>query len=112
KYAKDVCIDLYCYRKYGHNEADNPYMTQPEMYARIDAKESPRKIYAKELTSAARVTEHEVEELLAERRQRLIDALDEVRRTKRRYDVSAGTGVWTGFMGGSDVDVPEVSTGV
>jgi 2-oxoglutarate dehydrogenase E1 component len=112
KYAKDVCIDLYCYRKYGHNEGDEPRFTQPEMYARIDAKESPRKIYAKELTNAARVTEHEVEALLADRRQRLADALDEVRRTKRRYDVSAGTGVWTGFMGGPDAEVPEVSTGV
>jgi 2-oxoglutarate dehydrogenase E1 component len=112
KYGKDVCIDLYCYRKYGHNEADNPYMTQPEMYARIDAKESPRKIYATELTTAARVTEHEVEALLADRKQRLMDALDEVRRTNRRYDVSAGTGFWTGYKGGPDVDVPEVSTGV
>ncbi len=112
KYAKDVCIDLYCYRKYGHNEADNPYMTQPEMYARIDAKASPRKIYADELTSAARVTEQEVETLLADRKKRLQDALDEVRATKRRFDVSAGKGIWTGFKGGLDVEVPEVSTGV
>jgi 2-oxoglutarate dehydrogenase E1 component len=112
KYAKDVCIDLYCYRKYGHNEADEPRFTNPEMYARIDAKESPRKIYAKELTSAARVTEHEVEAMFADRKQRLEDALDEVRKTKRRYDVSAGKGLWTPFKGGPDVEVPEVSTGV
>jgi 2-oxoglutarate dehydrogenase E1 component len=111
RYHKDVCIDLYCYRKYGHNEGDNPRLTQPEMYKRIDAKESPRKIYAKQLVALGAATDVDVDTLLAERKGRLETALAEVRSTKRSFEVSAGTGLWKGFGGGPDLGVPDTSTG-
>ncbi len=111
KYAKDVCIDLYCYRKYGHNEGDNPYMTQPQMYARIDAKETPRAIYAKKLVSDGRATDAEVAALLADRRGRLVRAHEQVK-SKNRYEPETGTGVWTGFLGGPEAGVSDADTKV
>lgn len=45
QFKRDVVIDVLCYRKYGHNEGDEPMFTQPLMYKRIAKKESPAKIY-------------------------------------------------------------------
>ena len=112
KYAKDVCIDLYCYRKYGHNEGDNPNMTQPLMYARIETKETPRQIYAKKLVAESRASEGEVTALLVNRKDRLVQAYEEVRKAKQRFEPATGTGVWIGFLGGPEVGVPDATTKV
>lgn len=49
KYNKDIIINLLCYRRHGHNEADEPRATQPMMYAKIDQLKSPRERYAEKL---------------------------------------------------------------
>jgi len=63
-FNKDVVIDLVCYRKRGHNEGDDPSMTNPRMYQIIDGKRSVRKIYTEELIGRGDITLEQAEEML------------------------------------------------
>ncbi len=64
EFNKDVVIDMVCYRKRGHNETDDPSMTQPLMYDVIDTKRSVRKIYTESLIGRGDITIDEAQEAL------------------------------------------------
>jgi 2-oxoglutarate decarboxylase len=78
-FHKDVVIDVVCYRKYGHNEGDDPSYTQPLMYQRIDAKRSVRKLYTETLVRRGDITLEGAESALDDFNNRLQTVLDEVR---------------------------------
>ncbi len=59
KFAKDVVIDMFCYRRYGHNEGDDPTFTQPIMYAKIKDHPSTRDLYAQRLIGEGVCTQGE-----------------------------------------------------
>ncbi len=82
KFGCDVFIDLNCYRKYGHNEADEPAFTQPLEYALIRKKSSPRVIYRDELIQQGVIEKKLAEELEAKFRAALQAELDEVQTLK------------------------------
>ena len=71
KFQKPVVIDMFCYRRFGHNEGDEPAFTQPLMYKAIRAHPSTLEIYAKKLIAEGVVTEGEVEKMKADWRARL-----------------------------------------
>ncbi|MCZ2402457.1 multifunctional oxoglutarate decarboxylase/oxoglutarate dehydrogenase thiamine pyrophosphate-binding subunit/dihydrolipoyllysine-residue succinyltransferase subunit [Paenarthrobacter sp. Z7-10] len=71
KFHKDVVIDLVCYRRRGHNEGDDPSMTQPLMYNLIEAKRSVRKLYTEALIGRGDITEEEAGQLLRDYQERL-----------------------------------------
>ncbi|MDX1481720.1 MAG: 2-oxoglutarate dehydrogenase E1 component [Woeseiaceae bacterium] len=71
KYKKDVVIDLVCYRRHGHNEADEPSATQPVMYRRIKDHKTTRELYAERLVSDGVVDESGVKQLQDDYRDRL-----------------------------------------
>jgi multifunctional 2-oxoglutarate metabolism enzyme len=70
-FNKDVVIDLLCYRRRGHNEGDDPSMTNPRMYQVIDGKRSVRKLYTEELIGRGDLTMPEAEEQLRDFQQQL-----------------------------------------
>ncbi len=79
EFGRDVVIDMYCYRRYGHNEGDEPSFTQPDLYAKIDRRPSVRKLYKKELIDAGRLSEEEAATLEREFEEKLQAALDDVK---------------------------------
>jgi 2-oxoglutarate dehydrogenase E1 component len=64
KFKRDVVIDLVCYRRHGHNEADEPAVTQPSMYQKIKSMKPLREPYAEQLIQAGVLTAKEVEQLV------------------------------------------------
>src|SRR3982075_3053933 len=71
KFHKPVVIDMFCYRRHGHNEGDEPAFTQPVMYTRIATHPSTLEIYSKRLISEGVISEGEVEKAKADWRARL-----------------------------------------
>jgi multifunctional 2-oxoglutarate metabolism enzyme len=70
-FNKDVVIDLVCYRRRGHNEGDDPSMTNPRMYQIIDTKRSVRKLYTEELIGRGDITVDDAQEQLRDYQQQL-----------------------------------------
>jgi 2-oxoglutarate dehydrogenase E1 component len=79
EYKKDVVIDMWCYRRWGHNESDEPAFTQPLMYARIEGRRSIRKLYTEALVNRGDLPVEEAEQLLEEYRVQLQQAFDETK---------------------------------
>ena len=71
KFHRDIVIDLICYRRRGHNEGDDPSMTQPLMYGLIEAKRSVRRLYTQALVGRGDITEEEYEAAKADFQNRL-----------------------------------------
>ncbi len=84
QFRKDVVIDMICYRRRGHNEADNPSFTQPLMYDLIDAKRSTRKLYTESLIGRGDITMEEAEQALRDYQQHLERAFTETREAAKR----------------------------
>ena len=112
RYGKDVVIDMYCYRRYGHNEGDEPRFTQPVMYALIDKKPTVREVYVGRLVASGRLRREQAEAIAQERKAVLERALEDARSGDYLAMPNAMGGVWEGFKGGPDANVPDVSTAV
>ncbi len=78
-FQKDVVIDMVCYRRRGHNEADDPSLTQPLMYNLIDAKRSTRKLYTEGLIGRGDITLEEAEAALRDYQEQLERVFTETR---------------------------------
>src|SRR5450432_4272115 len=79
EFGRDVVIDMYCYRRYGHNEGDEPLFTQPNLYAKIAQRPSVTKLYKGQLLQTGVLTEDESASLETEFELRLEMALEEVK---------------------------------
>jgi 2-oxoglutarate dehydrogenase E1 component len=93
----DVIIDMWCYRRLGHNETDEPGYTQPLMYKRIKDMKTTRQLYVEKLVQGGRVTAAQAEEMRTIADARLKDAREKAREPKVRDKVPNYSGVWSGL---------------
>jgi hypothetical protein len=98
RFGRDVVIDLYCYRKYGHNEGDEPRFTQPLMYAAIDQKRTVREVYIEKLVELGKITRQQATRHREPPRAAFLDTRSTRRaaaasRSSRRHGRACGTTV-------------------
>lgn len=96
KFQQPVVIDMWCYRRYGHNEGDEPSFTQPLMYQKIRSHPSITEVYSKKLIAEGVVTEGEVEKMKADWRARL-DAEHEAAQGYKANKADWLDGRWSGL---------------
>lgn len=98
-FGKDVVVDVVCYRRYGHNEGDEPYFTQPLMYDRIRQRPSLHKLYADQLIAGNIVTAEEAAQMEKQVLRHLEAAYDEVRGSSCPFPEVHFFEGWNGFSG-------------
>ncbi len=111
-FKRDVVVDMYCYRRWGHNEGDEPSFTQPAMYGRIRKRDTVREGYLERLLTLGGITRQEADQIAEARREQLERELSAARGESFKPHYSAFEGVWKGYRGGPDRDQPEVRTAV
>ncbi|MGO3261314.1 MAG: 2-oxoglutarate dehydrogenase E1 component [Mesonia sp.] len=107
EFGKDVFIDLLGYRKYGHNEGDEPRFTQPKLYKAIAKHSNPRDIYAEELIAQGVIKEGYVKEIEKEYKDRLERDLEISRKEETTVITPIMQEEWEGFSYGSEADMME-----
>ncbi|MFT5432273.1 MAG: 2-oxoglutarate dehydrogenase E1 component, partial [Myxococcota bacterium] len=111
RFQRDVIIDMYCYRRYGHNEGDEPAFTQPLLYEAIRRRKSVREHYVANLIRLGEVTKEESDAIATASQARLDGELERARDDDYVYKAaSAGRGLWEDYVGGEDAHAEEAST--
>jgi 2-oxoglutarate dehydrogenase E1 component len=105
KFQKPVVIDMFCYRRHGHNEGDEPSFTQPLMYKAIANHPSTLEMYSNKLVAEGVVTEGDVEKMKADWRNRL-DVELEAAQGYRANKADWLDGRWSGFKTAGDAEDP------
>ena len=97
EYSRDVFVDLLCYRKYGHNEGDEPKFTQPKLYKIIANHPNPREIYLKKLVDENVVSIEEGNQMEKEFDDMLQERLDDAKQIEKAKITNFLEEVWTDF---------------
>jgi 2-oxoglutarate dehydrogenase E1 component len=112
RFRRDVVIDMYCYRRWGHNEADEPSFTQPMMYHAIAHRETIRDRYLEHLLALEGVTRQEAEAIAERRGAHLQAQFQRVKDKTFKPTAQTLTGVWRGMCGGIEPRDDEPDTGL
>ena len=97
EFGRDVVVDMLCYRKYGHNEGDEPAFTQPQMYEKIKKHPSVLKIYAKRLVDEGDLSQEEANQLKDEFQSQLQRHFEYARSEHPTEKVQAYERLWSGM---------------
>ncbi|MBN8703236.1 MAG: 2-oxoglutarate dehydrogenase E1 component [Bacteroidetes bacterium] len=104
KFNRDVFIDVLCYRKYGHNEGDEPRFTQPLLYKAIAKHPNPREVYVQQLLAQGAIEAEYAKEQELSFKKHLQDKLDEAKQTEKARITSFLEGQWKGVRMATDKD--------
>ena len=104
EFKQDVFIDLLCYRKYGHNEGDEPKFTQPLLYKAISKHANPKELYVQQLLSKNEITEDNVKELEETFKAQLTEEFEKAKEIKMALVRPFMQDLWTGTRLSTDSD--------
>jgi 2-oxoglutarate dehydrogenase E1 component len=111
EFKRDVVINMYGYRRLGHNEGDEPAFTQPVLYQAIAKRKTVREGYLEHLLKLGGVTREEAETIAAKRREALEKELSESQSPKSGTPEQR-SGIWSKYTGGPEPTTDEAQTGV
>ena len=104
-FSRDVFIDLLGYRKYGHNEGDEPRFTQPKLYEAIGKHKNPRDIYAEKLMAQGVINQEELAQMEATYKQSLEQKLEDARQASNTVITPFMQDEWAGFQLAKEADM-------
>jgi 2-oxoglutarate dehydrogenase E1 component len=104
KFHRDVFIDLLCYRKYGHNEGDEPKFTQPNLYNIIAKHPNPKDIYLKQLLAEGTISSEEAKKIEEEYNTHLENEFETARKNEKAVVWDFLSSAWEGFRHSKPAD--------
>jgi 2-oxoglutarate dehydrogenase E1 component len=104
EFGADVLINLTCYRRFGHNEGDEPSFTQPVMYQTIKGHKTPKDLYAQKLIQEKVIDEKFAKDFFQQKLDNLQQALDEVREKAPKTEIDSFGGTWGGLRRSQESD--------
>ena len=103
EFKRDVVIDMYAYRRWGHNEGDEPRFTQPTMYKVIDERKSVRESYLERLLEmGGKITRQEADSIAEVRQNKLEREFEAAQKEEYVSDLQTLGGHWSGYFGGPE----------
>ena len=112
RFQRDVVVDMYCFRRRGHNEGDEPAFTQPTMYQMIRQRKTAFESYLDSMLTLNELTRKEADEIVERRAQMLEDELAEARGDNFKPLTDSGGGTWRNYFDGPVADADAVVTTV
>ncbi len=109
QFGKDILINFICYRKYGHNEGDEPAFTQPLMYDLIKAHATVRELYVKKLTAENSVDQKTADDLYQAAMDRLQKIYEDTKKSPPKLKNFKFEGNWAGLRKGVETDMEKPS---
>ncbi len=109
QFQRDVVIDMYCYRRRGHNEADEPQFTQPLLYQAIEQRKNVREGYLDHLLKLGGIDQDAADHIVAELRNQLEQELS-VAKSEEYVHRPDMAGFWAFYIGGREREAAEVET--
>ncbi|MEO1619197.1 MAG: thiamine pyrophosphate-dependent enzyme, partial [Planctomycetota bacterium] len=110
KFQRDVVIDLYAFRRWGHNEGDEPRFTQPQMYNEIDNRAGVREQYLHRLKALGKITDADAEEIQKKRTEKLESEFDASKHQAFVPDTQTLAANWSDYFGGPEPLEPTDTT--
>ena len=111
-FKRDVVVDMWCYRRLGHNEGDEPFFTQPLMYRAIKQRKRVREGYLEHLLKLKGIAREEADDIAERRYQHLERELSKATSDSYEMPSEIPRGVWAGYFGGPETGAEEVDTSV
>jgi 2-oxoglutarate dehydrogenase E1 component len=111
-FKRDAVIDMYGYRRFGHNEGDEPSFTQPLLYRAIAQRKSVRDGYLEHLLALGGIAREEADRIAEDRLRQLEAELSAARSDEYIARQGRPTGIWSGYQGGREEDQDDVDTGL